>query len=170
LISYVGSHLGRANNDMAVTSAGILLYRQQAGELQVLLVHPGGPFFKSKDAGAWTIPKGEVADGEDQLAAARREFAEETGFEPTGEFLQLASIKQKGGKVVQAWAVAGDFSPAQLASNTFFIEWPPKSGNLTEFPEVDRAGWFNLADAALKMNAAQVTWLTELSAHLENRS
>lgn len=155
---------------MPATSAGILLYRQQAGELQVLLVHPGGPFFKNKDAGAWTIPKGEVADGEDQLAAAKREFAEETNFQPAGDFLRLASIKQKGGKVVHAWAVEGDFDPAQLVSNTFSIEWPPKSGKQAEFPEVDRAGWFNLTAAAVKLNAAQVPWLAELAAHIQNRS
>ena len=151
---------------MPQTSAGLLLYRHEGSELQVLLVHPGGPFFVNKDEGAWTIPKGEIAAGEDALAAACREFAEETGNQPAGEFLPLSSIKQKSGKIVQAWAVVGEFDPAQLVSNTFKIEWPPKSGKQAEFPEVDRAGWFNLPAAKSKMNAAQVPWLAELVAKL----
>ncbi|WP_254509995.1 NUDIX domain-containing protein [Anatilimnocola floriformis] len=148
---------------MPRNSAGLLLYRMRDGALEVLLVHPGGPFFKNKEEGAWTIPKGEINDGEDVLAAACREFAEETGLQPAGDFLSLAKIKQKSGKVVHAWSVAGEFDPTQLVSNTFQIEWPPKSGKQMEFPEVDRAGWFPLAEARLKMNPAQVAWLDELS-------
>lgn len=151
---------------MSQISAGLLLYKLAAGELQVLLVHPGGPFFRNKDAGAWTIPKGEVQESEDLFATARREFAEETGLTPTGEFLALTPIKQKGGKVVHAWAVAGNFNPADLKSNTFQLEWPPKSGKFAAFPEVDRAAWFTLAQAKEKINAAQLSLVEELAAKL----
>jgi predicted NUDIX family NTP pyrophosphohydrolase len=151
---------------MSQTSAGLLLYKREQNELQVLLVHPGGPFFRNKDAGAWTIPKGEVQEGEDLLATARREFAEETGLTPTGDCLLLTPIKQKGGKTVHAWAVEGNLDPGELKSNTFQLEWPPKSGKLVEFPEVDRAAWFTLAQAREKMNAAQVSLVEELAAKL----
>jgi predicted NUDIX family NTP pyrophosphohydrolase len=151
---------------MPQISAGLLLYKLEQGELQVLLVHPGGPFFRNKDPGAWTIPKGEVQEGEDLLATARREFAEETGVTPTGDFISLMPIKQKGGKVVHAWAVAGNFNPADLKSNTFQLEWPPKSGKFAAFPEVDRAAWFTLAQAKEKINAAQLSLVEELAAKL----
>ena len=143
-------------------SAGLLMYRRDEGGLQVLLVHPGGPFFRNKDEGAWSIPKGEVGPGEDPLAAAVREFAEETGVEPTGPFLALTPVKQKGGKVVHAWAFEGDCDPAALVCNTFTIEWPPRSGRRVEFPEIDRAGFFGLAEARRKVNAGQAPLIDEL--------
>jgi len=138
------------------------MYRLVEGRLQVLLVHPGGPFFQKKDEGAWTIPKGEVEPGEDLLATARREFEEELGFAPKGEFTPLAPVKQKGGKVVHAWAFAGDCDPTAAKSNTFTIEWPPRSGRMTEFPEIDRAEFFDLDEAKRKINPAQVALLEEL--------
>ena len=141
-------------------SAGLLLYRIRDGALEFLLVHPGGPFWKNKDAGAWTIPKGEIGDNE-ELAAAVREFEEELGFKPSGPFIELTPIKQKAGKVVHAWAFQGDCDPTQIKSNTFSIEWPPKSGKQAEFPEVDRADFFNLEDAKVKINPAQVPFLEE---------
>lgn len=151
---------------MPQISAGLLLYRWQAEQLQVLLVHPGGPFFRNKDEGAWTIPKGEVNEGEDLLATACREFTEETGAAPAGAWLALTPIKQKGGKVVHAWAGRGEFDPAGLRSNTFELEWPPKSGRLQKFPEVDRADWFALDQAKAKINAAQIPLLDELARKL----
>ena len=144
-------------------SAGILLYRRVRGHLEVLLVHPGGPFWKNKDAGAWTIPKGEIAPGEDGLACALRELKEETGYACTGAAVPLPPVKQKGGKVVHAWAAEGDFNPAALVSNTFTMEWPPKSGRREQFPEVDRAEWFDLDRAREKINAAQAQWLDALA-------
>ena len=140
-------------------SAGILLFRRTHGRLQVLLVHPGGPFWKNKDAGAWTIPKGEVAAGEDPLACALRELKEETGHTCMGDPIALGRVKQKGGKLVHAWAVEGDFDPSTLVSNTFTMEWPPKSGKHQTFPEVDRAEWFDVVTAREKINPAQVQWL-----------
>jgi len=118
-------------------------------------VHPGGPFWARKDEGAWSIPKGEIEPGEDPLARARREFAEETGFAVAGEFRPLAPVRQAGGKVVQAWAVAGDADAAAIRSNRFSMEWPPRSGRSQQFPEIDRAAWFDLATARLKLNPAQ---------------
>lgn len=153
---------------MPKTSAGLLLYRLRNGLLEFLLVHPGGPFWKNKDAGAWTIPKGELADNEEPLAAAVREFEEELGFKPTGSFIELAPIKQKGGKIVHAWAVEGDCDPAQIKSNTFTMEWPPKSGKQAEFPEVDRAEFFKLGEAKEKINQAQIPLLEELHRRIEN--
>jgi len=147
---------------MPKTSAGLLMYRLQDSHLQVLLVHPGGPFFKSKDDGAWTIPKGEPAEGEELLAAACREFHEETGFTAAGPFHVLRAVKQEGGKIVHAWAFAGDCDPARIASNTFTLEWPPKSGKQTEFPEIDKAAWFDWETAKTKINSAQAPWLDEL--------
>ena len=144
-------------------SAGILLYRRVRGHLEVLLVHPGGPFWKNKDAGAWTIPKGEIAPGEDGLACALRELKEETGYACTGAAVPLPPVKQKGGKVVRAWAAEGDFDPSALVSNTFTMEWPPKSGKREQFPEVDRAEWFDLDRAREKINAAQAQWLDALA-------
>ena len=149
---------------MARTSAGILLYRRREGGLEVFLVHPGGPFWASKDAGAWSIPKGEIDPTEEPLAAARREFEEETGLAAEGRFQPLAPITQAGGKVVQAWAVEGDLDPAALQGNSFSIEWPPRSGRQQSFPEVDRAAWFPLDAARRKINPAQVALLDELQA------
>ena len=143
-------------------SAGILLYRRVHGRIEVLLVHPGGPFWQKKDLGAWTIPKGEIAPGEDPLACARREMQEETGYVCEGDAVPLPPIKQKGGKLVRAWAVEGDFDPATLVSNTFTMEWPPKSGRQQAFPEVDRAEWMSLGAAAARINPAQVALLEGL--------
>jgi predicted NUDIX family NTP pyrophosphohydrolase len=142
------------------------MYRRRDGALEVFLVHPGGPFWAKKDAGAWSIPKGEIDPTEEPLAAARREFTEETGFAAEGAFQPLAPITQAGGKVVQAWAFEGDADPAALRSNAFSIEWPPRSGRQTSFPEVDRAAWFPLDLARKKINPAQVDLLDELEASL----
>ena len=148
---------------MAKTSAGLLVHRIRDGRVEVLLVHPGGPFWKNKDDGVWSIPKGEVEDGEDPLAAARREFAEETGSStPGGPFVPLPAVKQKGGKTVLAWAVAGDLDVTTVRSNTFTMEWPPRSGKTAEFPEVDRAAWFDLPTAAIKLIPAQRDLLANL--------
>ena len=151
---------------MCKVSAGLVMYRLRT-TWEVLLVHPGGPFFRNKDAGAWSIPKGEPAPDEDLLAAAKREFHEETGIEPTGEFIPLAPIKQKGGKTVHAWAFLGDCDPAAIRSNTVSMEWPPRSGRQVQFPEVDRAAFFDLATAGEKINSAQVSLLAELEQALK---
>jgi predicted NUDIX family NTP pyrophosphohydrolase len=151
---------------MPQISAGLLMYRRVDGNLQVLLVHPGGPFWRNKDDGAWTLPKGEAGAGEDLLAAARREFTEETGFGPDGPFVPLEPVKQKAGKVVHAWAVEGDCDPSAVRSNTFTIEWPPRSGKQVAFPEVDRADFFDLETARKKINPAQVALLDRLAAVL----
>jgi len=147
---------------MAKTSAGLLMYRVPEGRIEVLLVHPGGPFWEKKDEGAWSIPKGEVEEGEEMLAVARREFQEELGLVAEGPFVELTPVKQKGGKVVHAWAFAGDCDPAAIRSNTFTMEWPPKSGRLMTFPEVDRAAFFDLVTARRKINPAQIGFLDEL--------
>jgi predicted NUDIX family NTP pyrophosphohydrolase len=147
---------------MTRTSAGLLLYRRREGALEVFLVHPGGPFWARKDAGAWSIPKGEIDQAEEPLAVAKREFTEETGFRAEGDFQPLAPITQAGGKTVQAWAVEGDCDPANLRSNVFSIEWPPRSGRQKSFPEVDRAAWFPLDVAREKINPAQIALLDEL--------
>jgi predicted NUDIX family NTP pyrophosphohydrolase len=144
-------------------SAGLLLYRRANGRIEVLLGHLGGPFFARKDAGAWGIPKGEVEPGEDLLAAAKREFAEETGLAPAGPLLALGSVTQKSGKVVHAWAAEGDFDPANLQSNTFELEWPRGSGKLKRFPELDRVMWFDVDTARTKINAAQAAFLDRLA-------
>lgn len=125
-------------------------------------MHPGGPFWANKDAGAWSVPKGEFADTEDPLAAAKREFREETGSPVEGEFLELAPVTQKAGKVVYAWAVEGDIAAEAITSNTFPVEWPPKSGKWIRIPEVDRAGWFSIAEAMTKINPAQARLIEEL--------
>ncbi len=148
-------------------SAGIRLYRRRAGLLEVFLVHPGGPFWARKDDGAWSIPKGEIEGSEDPLARARQEFREETGAEVGGDLIPLNPVRQAGGKVVYAWAVAGDFDPAALRSNTFTIEWPPRSGRQATFPEVDRGAWFALAEAGQKLIPAQRAFLDELSRLLD---
>jgi predicted NUDIX family NTP pyrophosphohydrolase len=147
-------------------SAGILLYKLAAAGPRILLVHPGGPFWAKKDAGAWSIPKGEYESGEDALCAAIREFGEETGMAPEGDFHSLGEIVQAGGKTVTAWACEGDFDPAKLVSNLCEIEWPPRSGKLLRIPEADRAEWFNLDAARMKLNPAQVPFLDRLAAHL----
>jgi len=151
---------------MAKQSAGILIYRRAAAGIEVLLVHPGGPFWAKKDDRAWSVPKGECAPGEDALAAARRELAEETGLTPQGEFLRLGSFRQSSAKTVEVWAVEGEADPARLASNTFAMEWPPRSGRIREFPEVDRAAWFTLPEAARKVVRGQAPILEALSARL----
>lgn len=140
---------------MAKTSAGLILYRMQSGKLEVLLVHPGGPFWGKKDEGAWFVPKGELNVGEEPLAGAKREFEEETGLKPEGEFLALGSVKQKSGKTIVAWAFEGDCDPSSIKSNTFTIEWPPKSGRRQEFPEIDRAGFFTVPQAKAKMHPVE---------------
>lgn len=149
---------------MAKLSAGLLMYRERAGTLEVLLVHPGGPLWRNRDAGVWSMPKGEVEPGEDPLAAACREFAEETGLQPGGPFLDLGEIKQKGGKVVRAWAFAGDCDPAAIKSNMFTMEWPPRSGCVQQFPEVDRAAFVGIRAAEEQINPAQVELLHRLEA------
>ncbi|MBL8177645.1 MAG: NUDIX domain-containing protein [Bryobacterales bacterium] len=146
---------------MAKPSAGLLLFRKKT-RLEVFLVHPGGPFWANKDAGVWSIPKGEYEEGEDALDAARREFTEETGFVADGDFRPLQEIRQAAGKWVKAWAVEGDCDASALRSNTFDLEWPPRSGRTRQFPEVDRGAWFTVDEARQKLNAAQCLWLDEL--------
>jgi predicted NUDIX family NTP pyrophosphohydrolase len=148
---------------MPKRSAGLLMFRRRNSGVQVFLVHPGGPFWHNKDASAWSIPKGEYVEGEDPLAAAKREFGEETGLNAAGEFVSLGDVKQPGGKVVTAWAFEGDCSPENIRSNTFSIEWPPKSGHTREFPEVDRADWFSLDDARLRILKGQLPLLDRLA-------
>ena len=152
-------------------SAGLLLFRHaETGAVEVLLVHPGGPFFARKDEGSWTIPKGLPEAGEDLLSAARRELVEETGFTPPpGEPIPLGETRQKGGKVVHAWALEGDADVSELASNPFELEWPPRSGRRREFPEVDRAEWFGIEQARGKMNPAQTVFLDRLIEALARR-
>ena len=152
---------------MAATSAGILLFREIAGTLEVLLVHPGGPFWTNKDDGAWSIPKGEFAVSEDPLAAAKREFAEELGTALSGPFVELGCVRQSSAKTVYAWGIRGDFDPANLKSNTFTMEWPPKSGRQQEFPEVDRAAWFTLDVARDKIHRGQRPFLDRLEKSLQ---
>jgi predicted NUDIX family NTP pyrophosphohydrolase len=155
---------------MGKQSAGLLLYRRRAGRLEVFLVHPGGPFWAQKDAGAWSIPKGEHGPEEEPLSGARREFTEETGFTAAGPFLPLTPLKQKSGKVVVAFACEGEADPGNLASNTFTLEWPPRSGQKKEFPEVDRAAWFPLAEAEEKIHPGQAGFLQELARLLGEQS
>jgi predicted NUDIX family NTP pyrophosphohydrolase len=154
---------GHGAMTMPKLSAGILLFRRRAG-LEVMLVHPGGPFWAKKDEGAWSIPKG-LADGsEDLLAAAKREFLEETGMPVAGEFLDLGAHKQPSAKTIAAWACEGDFDPAMLKSNTFSLEWPPRSGRMAEFPEVDRAAWYSIDGALVKINTGQKPIIAALEA------
>ncbi len=148
---------------MPKLSAGILLYRKNNGRLEVFLVHPGGPFWKNKDLGAWSIPKGEYETGEDPLAAAKREFVEETGHPlPDGKLVPLTELKQPSGKIVSAWAIEGDCS-LDIRSNLFALEWPPNSGKTEQFPEVDRASWFEIAQARAKLLPGQHGFLDQLS-------
>jgi predicted NUDIX family NTP pyrophosphohydrolase len=152
---------------LSARSAGIVLYRGRGESLEVLLVHPGGPVWASRDAGAWSIPKGEYADDEEPLAAARREFEEELGRPaPDAEPLELGEIRQKSGKVVRGWAVEGDLDPATAVSNTYEMEWPPRSGRMQAFPEIDRVEWFDLDEARGRLKEAQVPFLDRLEAAL----
>jgi predicted NUDIX family NTP pyrophosphohydrolase len=145
-------------------SAGILLHRRRSDRIEVLLVHPGGPFWARRDLGAWSIPKGEYGDDEEPLGAARREFAEELGtVAPEGPVIDLGEIRQKGGKQVRAWALEGDLDPERIVSNTLPVQWPPRSGRWIEVPEVDRAQWFSLEDARERINPAQVALLDRLA-------
>jgi predicted NUDIX family NTP pyrophosphohydrolase len=155
---------------MAKKSAGLLMYRVRNDQLEVLLVHLGGPFWAKKDAGAWFIPKGEVDPGEDEFAAAKREFREETGIEAGGEFIALGTVKHTGGKIVHAWAFQGDCDPASIRSNTFMFEWPPRSGNRQEFPEVDRAEFMSVEQARVKMLAAEFELVERLEKAKQTRS
>ncbi len=151
-------------------SAGILLYRYHPKTLEVLLVHPGGPFYARKDEGAWTIPKGEPGEGEeDLLLVAQREFAEETGMRPEGAFMKLTPVKQKGGKLVHAWALESEFEVSSLKSNTFDMPWPPKSGRMQSFPEIDKAAWFSVEEAFTKILPAQGAFIEELRMMLSTR-
>jgi predicted NUDIX family NTP pyrophosphohydrolase len=149
------------------TSAAVLLYRRRRHEVEVLLVHPGGPFWARKDLGAWSLPKGELTEDEPAFETAKREFREETGMAIDGQFTELKPVKQRGGKTVLAWAVEGDFDPSRLRSNTFSIEWPPKSGKIRTFPEVDRAEWFPVAEARNRILEAQADFLDQLVRLLE---
>lgn len=151
---------------MPERSAGILMYRRRSGAVEVLLVHPGGPFWNKKDDGAWTIPKGLYAADEEALAAARREFEEETGAAPAGEFIPLGEFRQSSAKTVSVWAVEGEFDVRQLKSNMFSLEWPPKSGKRNEFPEIDRAAWFSPDEARRKILKGQRAVLDALMARL----
>jgi len=154
---------------MAKKSAGVLMFRSGSGGVEVFLVHPGGPFWARKNEGAWSIPKGEYAPGQDPLEAARREFQEETGFQASGEFIPLTSLKQPSGKVISAWALEGDCDAASIRSNTFSMEWPPRSGKQQEFPEVDRAGWFTIPAAKEKILKGQAPFLEELKEILKRK-
>lgn len=155
---------------MAKKSAGLIMYRLKNDQIEVLLVHPGGPFWAGRDEGAWSIPKGEFEDDEDPLEAARREFKEELGLEAKGPFTKLTPIRQRGGKTVTAWAFEGDFDPSSLKSNTFTLEWPPRSGKMAAFPEVDEAQWLSLKTARAKINKAQAVLLDELASRLSELS
>lgn len=152
---------------MPTISAGLLLYRSTDRGLEVLLVHPGGPFWANRDLGAWSIPKGEVTEGEDLLAAAHREFREETGSSAEGPIFSLGQLRQRSGKIVHAWAVRSDFDPSHLRSNDFEMEWPRGSGRVRHFPEVDRAAWFDLAEARRRILPGQAGFLDALVARLE---
>lgn len=145
-----------------VRSAGLLMFRRRGGGAEVLLAHPGGPFWARRDEAAWTLPKGEIAAGEDPLDAARREFLEETGFDSRPPFLPLGELRQKSGKRISAWAFEGDADPARLVSNVFEMEWPPRSGRLQPFPEIDRVQWFGLDEARRKLIAGQAPFLDAL--------
>jgi predicted NUDIX family NTP pyrophosphohydrolase len=151
---------------MTKRSAGIVMFRWRQRTLEFLLVHPGGPFWAKKDVGAWSIPKGLFESGEDALSAAKREFEEETGFRPYGPFLELGSFRQPGGKTIWAWAVEGEYDLATFRSNTFSMEWPPKSGRIQQFPEVDRAEWFGAPEAVRKISKGQVAIIEALLSKL----
>jgi len=153
----------RSRSRTAAQSAGLLLHRVREGKPEVLLVHPGGPFWKKRDEGAWSIPKGEIEPDETPIEVARREFREELGIDaPDGELIPLGSVRQAGGKVVHAWAARGDLDPGSISSMTFEIEWPPRSGRKQPFPEVDRAGWFDLEQARRMLVEGQRTFVDRL--------
>jgi predicted NUDIX family NTP pyrophosphohydrolase len=154
---------------MPKLSAGILLFRRRPEGAEVMLVHPGGPFWAKKDAGAWSIPKGLADEGEDLLEAAKREFCEETGIAVEGEFLDLGAHKQPGGKTIAAWACEADFDTETLKSNTFAMEWPPRSRRTAEFSEVDKAGWYSIDDALMKINKGQTTIIEALAGRLGHK-
>jgi len=154
---------------MPKQAAGILLYRRQPSGLRVLLAHPGGPLWARKDEGAWTLPKGQFTDGEAPLDAAKREFEEEMGSKPRGDFRELGTVKQPSGKIIHAWAAESDFDVTTVKSNLFSLEWPPKSGRFGEFPEVDRAQWFSVDEARVKILKGQQPFLDRLLALVEAR-
>lgn len=158
---------GKIKNMALKKTAGMLLYRLRGSALEVFLIHPGGPFWAKKDEGAWSIPKGEFVEDEEPLNAAKREFQEETGFSIDGQFMPLAPLKQRSGKLVYAWALEGDCDAEAIKSNLFSLEWPPRSGNRKEYPEVDRAGWFALEIAKRKIVPGQMGFLKELQQRLE---
>jgi predicted NUDIX family NTP pyrophosphohydrolase len=160
----------RQNTVMPSSSAGILLYKREGADAQVLLAHPGGPFWRRRDLGAWTIPKGELDAGEDPETAARREFLEELGMEARGVLEPLGTVRQRGGKLVHAFALAGDFDVAALQGNTFEIEWPPRSGRLQSFPEIDRVAWMSMPEARSKMLESQLALLDRLETLLASKS
>ena len=152
---------------MTIHSAGLLLYRIRDGNLEVFLVHPGGPFWAKKDLGVWSIPKGEMDEGEELLEAARREFEEETGLRPEGSFRELTPVRQRSGKIVHAWAVEGDCDATTIRSNTITIEWPPRSGRQLEIPEVDRGGWFSIPEARERILDGQQALLAQVELMLQ---
>ena len=147
---------------MLKKSAGLIMFREAGGRLEVLLVHPGGPFWVRKDLGAWSIPKGEFEDSEEPLSAARREFQEETGFAAEGEVISLGSCRQPSGKTVYVWASKGDLDPSQIRSNQFSMEWPPRSGRMAQFPEADRAEWFPIEEARTRILKGQAPFIDRL--------
>jgi predicted NUDIX family NTP pyrophosphohydrolase len=151
-------------------SAGLLLYRCIENTIEFFLVHPGGPFWKNKDIGAWTIPKGELEDEEDALEAAKREFKEETGTIIDGNFITLTPVKQKAGKLIYTWAIQGNIDSEKITSNTFKIQWPPKSGKWVDLPEVDKAGWFSIEESKQKINPAQIPLIDELLELIKNNN
>jgi len=155
---------------MTVHSGGILLFRQLDGRLQVMLVHPGGPYWDNKDEGVWSIPKGLFEENEGPLEAARREFAEETGFEAEGEFIELGEFVQQSGKIVHAWALESDLDTTRIRSNTFTLEWPPNSGRFEDYPEIDRGQWFDIAEARTKITKGQLGFISRLIERLESIS
>jgi predicted NUDIX family NTP pyrophosphohydrolase len=153
---------------MSIHSAGILLYRYVAGCLQIMLVHPGGPFWTGKDEGAWSIPKGLVEEGEALLDAAKREFREETGFAVDGTFIELGELKQPSKKIVHAWAIEGDLDVSKVKSNTFALEWPRNSGNIQDYPEIDKAQWFDRKEARIKIAKGQAGFIDRLTAQIKD--
>ncbi len=155
---------------MTVHSGGILLFRQLAGRLQVMLVHPGGPYWENKDEGVWSIPKGLFEENEGPLEAARREFAEETGFEAEGDFIELGKLVQPSKKIVHAWALESDLDTTRIKSNTFTLEWPPNSGRFEDYPEIDRGQWFDIAEARTKIAKGQLGFISRLIERLESIS
>jgi predicted NUDIX family NTP pyrophosphohydrolase len=155
---------------MTVHSGGILLFRRLAGNLQVMLVHPGGPYWENKDEGVWSIPKGLFEENEGPLEAARREFAEETGFDAEGKFIKLGELVQPSKKIVHAWALEGDLDTTRIRSNTFTLEWPPNTGRLEDYPEIDKGQWFDIAEARTKITKGQLGFINRLIERLESIS